>query len=91
MLFTSHVNDDHLYEITSSHIPVINKTNNVMKPPSPSMNAKDATLEDTSGETANWAPDAETVERHALAVEAYTYGAYYFTAECQTLRDFRRG
>ena len=54
------------------------------------MTAEDATPEDTSGETANWAPDAETVKRHALAVEAYTYGDYYFTAECQTLRDLVR-
>ena len=30
VLFTSHVNNDHLYEITSHHVPVVSETTSVM-------------------------------------------------------------
>ena len=84
-LLTAHVNHDHLNEITSSHVTVHNDI-----PPSLPGALEYTTAEDTSSETANWMPDEATLERHELAVEAYTFGSYYFTAECQTLRDLVR-
>ena len=92
VLFTSHVNNDHLYETTSHHVPVVSETTSVMNTLSlhgalRDMTVENATTEDTECETANWAPDEAAVERHALAVEALTYGALYFTAQCPRLQD----
>ena len=89
VLFTAHVNDDSLYEITSSHVSVANEPT-VMIPPSPLGASEGMTAVDPVCVTVNWVPDAATVERHAVAIEAMTFGAFYFTAECPRLRDMVR-
>ena len=85
VLFNSHINSDSLYEITTHRVPVVNAPISDMSTP-----VKDMSAAKVTEATLDWLPDEATVERHEVAVEAYTFGSHYFTAECQTLRDLVR-